>query len=203
MSSSMCPCAVARMKRTQCALEQISDCGVVSTDRPGPPSYARRLRRPDGSGQSGIVLNMLAYQIAFITFWMTLLPSVFESVSAEECLTTYQQLLEKKVSDRWKELRQKDNQPIYLTISGGQGNKLGFVGKKPDGSTWISGAMSVCSNDGNKYRVTLDRIDEAPLLVGMKLRGMSDTILAGSSHLKFGTGQHCGNPDPCIEFAAD
>jgi hypothetical protein len=32
---------------------------------------------------------------------------------------------------------------------------------------------------------------------------MSGTIPAGGSHLKFGTGKHCGNPDPCIEFAAE
>jgi hypothetical protein len=146
---------------------------------------------------------MFPYQIAFLTFWIALVPSVFEPVSAEECLTTRQQLLEKKVSDRWKELHQKENQPLFLTISAGQGNKLEFVGKKPDGSTWISGAMSVCSFLGNKYQVKLDRIDKAPLLVGLTLRGKSDTILAGSSHLKFGTGQHCGNPDPCIEFAPD
>ena len=139
-------------------------------------------------------------QIAFLTFSMALLPSIFESVSAEECLTTHQQLLEKKVSDRWKELHQKDNQPLSLTISTGQGNGLQFVGKKPDGSTWISGAMSICSSLGIKYQVTLDRIDKAPLLVSLKLRGMSDTIQPGSSHLKFGTGQHCGIHDPCIEF---
>ena len=59
---------------------------------------------PMGSGQGG---NMLPRQIALLTFSMALLPSVFESVSAEECLTTHQQLLEKKVSDRWKELHQK------------------------------------------------------------------------------------------------
>jgi hypothetical protein len=146
---------------------------------------------------------MLRYQVAFLTFWMALVPSVFESVSADECLTTHRQLLEKRVNDRWKELHQKDNQPLSLTISTGQGNGLQFVGKKPDGSTWISGAMSICSYLGNKYQVKLDRIDKAPLLVALKLRGMSDTILAGSSHLKFGTGQHCGNPDPCIEFAPD
>jgi hypothetical protein len=158
---------------------------------------------PMGSGAGGYRLEIIPYQIAFLTFWMALVPSVFESVSAEECLTTHQQLLENKVSDRWKELHQKDNQPLFLTISAGQGNGLQFVGKKPDGSTWISGAMSICSYLGNKYQVKLDRIDKAPLLIGLKLRGMSDTILAGSSHLKFGTGQHCGNPDPCIEFAPD
>ena len=125
---------------------------------------------------------------------MALAPSVFGSVFADECLTTRQQLLEKKMSDRWKELHQKDNQPLFLTISGGQGNELQFVGKKPDGSTWISGAMSVCSYLGNKYQVKLERIDKAPLLVGPKLQGMTDTIPAGSSHLKFGTGQHCGIP---------
>ena len=74
---------------------------------------------------------MLPYQIAFLTFWMALAPSVFESVSAEECLTTHQQLLEKKVSISWRELHQKDNQPLFLTISAGQGNGLQFVGKKP------------------------------------------------------------------------
>jgi hypothetical protein len=158
---------------------------------------------PRGSGQGGDRLNTLPYQIASCTFWMALGPSVFDSVSAEECLTTHQQLLEKKVSDRWKELHQKDNQPLSLTISTGQGNELQFVGKKPDGSTWISGSMSICSSFGNKYQVKLDRIDKAPLLVGLKLRGMSDTIQPGSSRLKFGTGQRCGNPDPCIEFASD
>ena len=146
---------------------------------------------------------MLPCKIAFFAFGMALASSVYESVSAEECLTTPQQLLEKKVSDRWKELHQKDNQPLFLTISAGQGNKLQFVGKKPDGSTWISGAMSICSSLGNAYQVKLDRIDKAPLLVVLKLRGFSDTILAGSSLLKFGTGQHCGNPDPCIEFATE
>ena len=145
---------------------------------------------------------MLSYQIAFPTFWMALGLSAFESASAEECLTTPQQLLEKKVGDRWKELHQKDNQPLFLTISAGQGNELQFVGKKPDGSTWISGAISICSSAGNRYQVKLERIDQAPLLVGSKLTGMSGTISAGSSHLKFGTGKHCGNPDPCIEFTA-
>ncbi len=107
------------------------------------------------------------------------------------------------MGDRWKELHQKDNQPLLLTISAGQGNELQFVGKKPDGSTWISGAMSICSNAGNSYQVKLDRIDKAPLFVGSKLTGMSDTIPAGSSHIKFGAGKHCGNPDPCIEFAKE
>ena len=63
--------------------------------------------------------------------------------------------------------------------------------------------MSICSSLGNAYQVKLDRIDKASLLVLLKLRGLSDTILAGSSHLKLGTGQHCGNPDPCIEFAPE
>ena len=152
---------------------------------------------------AGVSLKMLSYKIALLAFWMALGPSLWESVVAEECLTTPQQLIEKKVSDRWKELNQKENQPLYLTISAGQGNELLFVGTKPDGSTWISGAMSICSSAGNKYQVRLNRIDKAPLLVAMKLRGMSDTIPAGSSHLKFGSGKHCGNPDPCIEFAAD
>jgi hypothetical protein len=146
---------------------------------------------------------MLPYQIVFLTFWMALGPSVFESVSAEECLTTPQQLLEKKVSSRWKEVHQKDNQPLLLSINTGQGNELRFIGTKPDGSTWISGTMSVCSSGGNNYQLKLDRIDKAPWLVGLKIRGMSDTIPAGASHLKFGTGKHCGNPDPCIEFAAE
>ena len=147
-------------------------------------------------------MNMLPYQIVFLAFWMALAPSVFESVSAEECLTTPQQLLEKKVSDRWRELHQKDNQPLFLTISAGQGDKLQFVGKKPDGSTWISGAISICSYAEDKYQVKLERIDHAPTFVGVRLKGMSATFPAGGSNLKFGTGQHCGNPDPCIEFTA-
>ena len=111
--------------------------------------------------------------------------------------------MEKRVSDRWKELHQKDNQPLFLTINAGPGNELRFLGKKPDGSTWISGAMSICSYAENRYQVKLDRIDKAPGLVGAMLTGMSATIPAGSSHLKFGPGQHCGNPDPCIEFGAE
>jgi hypothetical protein len=106
------------------------------------------------------------------------------------------------VSDRWKELNQKDNQPLVLTISAGQGNELQFVGKKPDGSTWISGTISVCSYARNQYKVKLERIDTAPFLVAQNLTGMSNTISAGSSNLKFGSGKHCGNPDPCIEFGA-
>ena len=141
------------------------------------------------------------YTIAFIAFCMALGFFGSESVSAE-CLKNPQQLLEKKMSDRWKELHQKDDQPLLLTINAGPGNELQFVGKKPDGSTWISGAMSVCSYAQNRYQVKLDRIDLAPALVGPKLTGMSATIPAGGSHLKFGTGQHCGNPDLCIEFAA-
>ena len=100
-------------------------------------------------------------------------------------------------------MHQKDNQPLFLTISAGQGNRLQFVGRKPDGSTWISGALSVCSYAGQKYQVRLERIDEAPMFVAAKLTGMSDTIAAGSSRLKFGTGKSCGNPDPCIEFSAE
>jgi hypothetical protein len=151
-----------------------------------------------------LIWRMLAViSCAFLTFCVALGLSAFEAVSAEECLTTPQQLLEKKVGDRWKEIHQKDNQPLFLTISAGQANELQFVGKKPDGSTWISGAVSVCSYAGNNYQVKLDHIDEAPLFVGQKLRGMSDTIRAGSSHLKFGTGKRCGNPDPCIEFSKE
>jgi hypothetical protein len=119
---------------------------------------ARLRLSPSDQARAGS-LNMLPCQIALLTFSMALLPSVFESVSAEECLTTHQQLLEKKVSGRWKELHQKDNQPLSLTITTGQGNGLQFVGKKPDGTTWISGAMSICSSLGNKYQVKLDRID--------------------------------------------
>ena len=74
--------------------------------------------------------------------------------------------LEKKVGDRWKELHQKDNQPLFLTISAGQGNELQFVGKKPVGSTWISGAMSICSYAGNNYQVKLDRIGSSLFQVG-------------------------------------
>jgi hypothetical protein len=110
--------------------------------------------------------------------------------------------LEKKVSDKWRELHQKDNQPLLLTISAGPGNELQFVGKKPNGSTWISGAMSVCSYAEDKFQVKLERIDTAPVFVGPQLVGMSDTISAGSSRLKFGSGKHCGNPDLCIEFTA-
>jgi hypothetical protein len=128
--------------------------------------------------------------------------SISEPASAQECLKSPRQLLEKKVSAGCKELHQKDNQPLFLTINPGPGNELQFVGKKPDGSTWISGAMSICSYAENRYQVKLDRIDQAPAFVGQQLAGMSTTIPAGSSHLKFGTGQHCGNPDPCIEFKA-
>jgi hypothetical protein len=139
---------------------------------------------------------------ALLALWMGLGLSAFESVSAEECLTTPRQLSEKKVSDRWKELNQKDNQPLFLTISLGQGNELQFVGKKPNGSTWISGAMSICLYARNQYRVKLERIDTAPFLVAQNLTGISNTISVGSANLKFGSGKHCGNPDPCIEFAA-
>jgi len=147
-------------------------------------------------------LNARPHRTAFLTFGMVVGLSVYESASAQECLTTPQQLSEKKVSSTWKELHQKDNQPLYLTINTGEGNQLRFVGKKPDGSTWISGALSICAYAENKYQVKLDRIDQAPFSVGYQLTGMSGTIPAGSSHLKFGTGKHCGNPDPCIEFAA-
>jgi hypothetical protein len=142
------------------------------------------------------------YSTAFLTICMTLGLCAWESASAQECLTTPQQLLDKRVSGAWRELHQKDNQPLYLTISAGQGDQLHFVGKKPDGSTWISGALSICANAENKYQVKLDRVDYAPFLVGSRLTGMSGTIPAGSSYLKFGTGKHCGNPDPCIEFTA-
>jgi len=175
--------------------------GRTGSGLPGARNGCRLGRVRGLSG--GCRLNMLPYRLVFLTFWLTLTPSMLESVFAEECLTAPQQLLQKKLSDRWKELHQKDNQPLFLTISAGQGDKLHFVGKKPDGSTWISGAMSICPSLGNKYQVKLDRIDQAPLLVGLKLRGMTDTIVAGSSHLKFGAGQHCGNPDPCIEFGPE
>jgi hypothetical protein len=146
---------------------------------------------------------MLTYKTAFLTLSMAPGLFAFDSVFAEECLTTPQQLVEKKVGDRWKELHQKDNQPLFLTISAGQGNELNFVGQKPDGSIWISGAMTVCAYPGSNYRVKLNRIDQAPLFVALKLRGMSETIPAGSSYLKFGAGKHCGNPDPCIEFSKE
>ena len=147
--------------------------------------------------------NARPYPTAFLAVGMVLGVSVCESASAQECLTTPQQLSEKKVSSAWKELHQKDNQPLYLTINTGQGNQLRFVGKKPDGSTWISGAMSVCSYAENRYQVKLERIDQAPAFVGPQLTGKSATIQAGSSSLKFGTGRRCGNPDPCIEFTAE
>jgi hypothetical protein len=147
-------------------------------------------------------LDSCSYRAAFLTFGAALGLFVCESASAQECLTSPQQLMEKKVSSVWRELHQKDNQPLYLTINAGQGAQLRFVGRKPDGSTWISGALSICANAENRYQVKLDRIDQAPILVGYQLKGMSGTIPAGSSRLKFGTGKHCGNPDPCIEFAA-
>ena len=34
--------------------------------------------------------NMLSYQIVFLTFWLALVPCVFETASAGECLTTPQ-----------------------------------------------------------------------------------------------------------------
>ena len=146
--------------------------------------------------------SVRAYHLVFLVLGAALGFSMCKPASAQECLTNPQQLLEKRVSSAWRELNQKDNQPLYLTINTGSGSQLRFVGKKPDGSTWISGALSICAYAENKYQVRLDRIDRAPLLVGYQLRGMSGTIPAGSSRLKFGSGRHCGNPDPCIEFAA-
>ena len=146
-------------------------------------------------------LNSRSYRAAFLTFGAALGLFVCGSASAQQCLTSPQQLMEKKVSSAWKELHQKDNQPLYLTINA-EGGQLRFVGRKPDGSTWISGALSICASAGHRYEVKLDRIDRAPILVGSQLTGMSGTIPAGSSRLKFGTGKRCGNPDPCIEFAA-
>jgi hypothetical protein len=142
------------------------------------------------------------YTIAFLAICIALGLSLSERASAE-CLKSPQQLLEKKVSDKWKELHQKDNQPLLLSINAGPGDELQFVGKKPDGSTWISGLMSICSYAENRYQVKLERIDHAPVFVGSHLTGMSATIPIGGSKLKFGTGEHCGNPDPCIEFAAE
>jgi hypothetical protein len=142
------------------------------------------------------------YPVASLAICVALGFCLPESASAQECLKNSRQMFDKKLSARWRELHQKDNQPLVLTINGGPGDELEFVGKKPDGSTWISGAMSICSSAANRYEVKLDRIDHAPALVGSSLTGMSTTIAAGSSHLKFGTGQHCGNPDPCIEFTA-
>jgi hypothetical protein len=147
--------------------------------------------------------NALAYRVGFVAFWTTLGLCVRGSASAQECLRTPQQLIEKQVSNTWKEMHQKDNQPLLLTISAGQGDQLQFVGKKPDGSTWISGALSICASTPNKYQIKLDRVDRAPFLVAHQLTGMSSTIVPGSSRLKFGTGKRCGNPDPCIEFAAE
>ena len=146
-------------------------------------------------------LGRVCYGTAFLGFCMAVGLPVPNTASAE-CLKSPRQLLAKRVSDRWKELHQKDNQPLYLAINAGAGDELQFVGKKPDGSTWISGAMSICSYAENKFQVKLERIDQAPAFIGPQLTGMSATIAPGSSHLKFGTGQSCGNPDPCIEFAA-
>jgi hypothetical protein len=147
-------------------------------------------------------LNARVRPAVLLVLSMALGPCLCGSAYAQECLRTPKQLLEKRVSDTWRELHQKDNQPLYLTISAGQGDQLHFEGKKPDGSTWISGVLSICANAGNQYQVKLDRIDEAPLLLAHQLTGISGTIPAGSSRLKFGTGKHCGNPDPCIEFTA-
>lgn len=140
--------------------------------------------------------------IAFLVFWMALGLWLVKPVFAKECLTTLQQLKERRLSHRWKELNQKDSQPLSLTISEGRGDQLHFIGKKPDGSTWISGAMSICPSTPNEYRVKLERIDKAPFLVAQHLVGKSDTIKRGSPRLKFGSGRNCGNPDRCIEFAA-
>ena len=142
------------------------------------------------------------YPMAVLAFCLALGLSVSGSASAQECLKNPRQLFEKKLSAKWRELHQKDNQPLFLSINAGPGDELQFIGKKPDGSTWISGAMSVCSYAENRYQVKLDRIDRAPALLGPSLAGMSATIAGGSSRLKFGSGQHCGNPDPCIEFTA-
>jgi hypothetical protein len=148
-------------------------------------------------------LRTRAYRISFVAFWLGLGFGICGSASAQECLRTPQQLLEKQVSNTWKEVHQKDNQPLLLTISAGQGDLLQFVGRKPDGTTWISGALSICASAANTYQIKLDRVDRAPFLVAHQLTGMSGTIAAGSSRLKFGTGKRCGNPDPCIEFAAE
>jgi hypothetical protein len=145
---------------------------------------------------------MLSHRVTFAATSLVFGLLTFNSATAQECLTTTEQLKEKKVSDRWMEVHQKDNQPLLLTISAGSGNTLHFVGKKPDGSVWISGLVEICSTEDNQYLIKLDRIDTAPFLVGQKLRGMSDTVAAGSARLKFGSGKHCGDPDLCIEFAA-
>jgi len=147
--------------------------------------------------------NARACRVGFVSLSMALGLCICESASAQECLRSPQQLLEKQVSSTWKEVHQKDNQPLLLTISAGQGDQLQFVGKKPDGSTWISGALSICASAGNTYQIKLDRVDRAPFLVASQLTGKSSTIAPGSSRLKFGTGRRCGNPDPCIEFAAE
>ena len=175
----------------------------ISTDA----SAGRRgMRKESFVWASGCISHVMrskaSRRVCAIAFLTTLGLSLSESASAE-CLKSPRQLLEKRVSDKWKELHQKDNQPLLLSISAGPGDELQFVGRKPDGSTWISGAVSVCSYAENRYQIKLERIDQAPAFVGQKLRGMSATIPAGSSSLKFGTGQHCGNPDACIEFAAE
>jgi hypothetical protein len=148
-------------------------------------------------------LKARASRTAFAAFGLALGMCACEFASAQQCLRTPQQLLEKQVSSTWREVHQKENQPLLLTISAGQGDLLQFVGTKPDGSTWISGALSICASAANQYEIKLDRVDRAPFLVAHKLTGMSGTIAAGSAHLKFGTGKRCGDPDPCIEFAAE
>jgi hypothetical protein len=159
-----------------------------------PTGRIARVRRDEAS--------RLFHTLSIPAFFIALGFSAIQPASAE-CLKSPQQLLENKVSAKWRELRQKDNQPLFLAINAGPNNELRFVGTKPDGSTWISGAMSVCSYAENRYQVKLERIDQAPAFVGPQLTGKSATIQAGSSSLKFGTGRRCGNPDPCIEFTAE
>jgi hypothetical protein len=76
-------------------------------------------------------LNARSYDPAFLAFGMALGLSVCEPASAQECMTTPRQLLEKKVSSAWRELNQKDNQPLYLTINAGQGNQCNLSARNP------------------------------------------------------------------------
>ena len=76
-------------------------------------------------------LNACSYHTVFLTFGMALGLSVCEPASAQECMTTPRQLLEKKVSSAWRELNQKDNQPLYLTINAGQGNQCNLSARNP------------------------------------------------------------------------
>ena len=110
-------------------------------------------------------------QWPFLRFAWRLAFPYLDLLPAEECLKSPRQLFEKKLSAKWRELHQKDNQPLFLSINAGPGDELQFIGKKPDGSTWISGAMSVCSYAENRYQVKLDRIDQAPALLGPKSGG--------------------------------